>query len=335
MMVANRRNEFSLQGEIRMKHESQPEVVTFGESMALMTPLYGAGLEEAGTLVKSFGGAESNVAIGLARLGHRAGWFGLLGDDPMGKYVLKKIRGEGVDVSRARLSGQAQTGLMLREERYGKTSVYYYRSASAARLIRPDDLDADYIAGARILHITGITPALSESCRETVFAALEIARREKVKVCFDPNLRLKLWPIEQAREVIWRLAQTADYFLPGLDELSHLFPGEDEEALFNRLRELPGVSVVKGSGTTYVLENGNAREVEWFPVQRVVDPIGAGDGFCAGFLSGILRGWSLAEAARLGNLVGSIVVQHVGDWEALPDKETVESILFGRKHVER
>lgn len=318
-----------------MKHESQPEVVTFGESMALMTPLYGTGLEAAGTFVKSFGGAETNVAIGLARLGHRAGWFGILGDDPLGKYILKSVRGEGVDVSRARLSGQAPTGLMLREERYGKTSVYYYRSTSAARLIRPEDLDEDYIAGAKILHVTGITPALSDSCRETVFAAVEIARRYQVKVCFDPNLRLKLWPVEQARKVLWRLAEMADYFLPGMEELSHLFPGEDEAALFNRLHELPGVSVVKGSGTTFVLENGTVREVEWFPVERVVDPIGAGDGFCAGFLSGMLRGWNLAEAARLGNLVGSIVVQHPGDWEALPDKETVESILFGREHVER
>lgn len=137
-----------------------PEVVTFGESMALLIAEGGKGLEYASDLKPSFGGAESNVAIGLARLGHASGWCGRLGNDPFGHRVYKAIRGEGVDVSRAQLTDEAPTGLMIRENVAGKSSVYYYRKLSAASFMRPEHLDETYIAGAKILHITGITPAL-------------------------------------------------------------------------------------------------------------------------------------------------------------------------------
>jgi 2-dehydro-3-deoxygluconokinase len=320
---------------MHMTQTERLDVVTFGETMGLFMPSAGMPIETSETFRKSFGGAESNVAIGLARLGHRPGWFGFLGDDPFGIAIRNAIRGEGVDVSRVKLIKEAPTGLMFRDLQYGQLSVYYYRNTSAARLMTPQDLDEAYISRAKVLHVTGITPALSDSCRETVFAAVELARRNGVKVCLDPNLRLKLWSAAEAREVIWKLAESADYFLPGLDELKLLFPDLDEEGIYRKLETLSSVTVVKADGKAIVLETGRRQAVDWFPVRTVVDPVGAGDGFCAGFLSGLLRGFTHVEAARLGNLVGSLVVQSTGDWESLPKAPYVEAILQGQRHVER
>ncbi|MBQ4897647.1 sugar kinase [Paenibacillus sp. Marseille-P2973] len=296
--------------ELKSKNGT-PSVITFGESMALLIAEGGKGLEYARSLEPSFGGAESNVAIGLARLGHASGWCGRLGNDPFGQRIMKSIRGEGVDVSRAKLTEEAPTGLMIRENVAGKSSVYYYRKQSAASRMAPEHLDEEYIAAAKILHVTGITPALSASCADTVAAAMDMAKRHGVKVSFDPNLRLKLWGVEEARKVLLPLAMKADYFLPG-------------------------ASVIKGGeNETYLYEKGKLTAVPYFKAEHIVDTVGAGDGFCAGFLAGLLRAYSLEESVRLGNLIGSQVIQAVGDWEGLPSAAEIERLLAGKGHVER
>jgi 2-dehydro-3-deoxygluconokinase len=321
------------QGQAQM---FQPEIITFGETMALMMPNGSKGIEYATGFQGLFGGAESNVAIGVSRLGHRVGWFSRLGKDPFGRLILKKIRGEGVDVSRAELTTEAPTGLMLREVVSGKTSVYYYRKRSAASTLRPEHLDEEYIKQAKYLHITGITPALSASCRETALEAIRMAKRNGVKVCFDPNLRLKLWSIDEARDVLLEMAKEADYFLPGLDELKLLYQTEDFDQIVARLNELNAVSIVKGGDdVTFIVEKGSVRSVPYFKAEKVVDTVGAGDGFCAGFFVGLLKEYSLDEAVRLGNLIGCMVVQMEGDWEGIPTWEQVEAFLNNVKHVER
>jgi 2-dehydro-3-deoxygluconokinase len=321
---------------IELSTHSRPEVITFGESMALLMPTGSKGIEYSTQFEKSFAGAESNFAIGVARLGHRSAWFGRLGLDPLGRDILKRIRGEGVDVSRAELAGDASTGLIIREVVSGKSSVYYYRRFSAASRMEPDHLDEQYIAQARYLHLTGITAALSKSCQATVIEAIRLARKHGVKVCFDPNLRLKLWTIDEARPVLLELAGQADYFLPGLDELKLLYETDDFDTIIARLRELPGVSIVKGGDDeTYIVDKHNVTAVPYFKVQQIIDTVGAGDGFCAGFMVGLLKDYTLVEAVRLGNLIGSMVIQMEGDWEGLPTWEQVEARLGGRAHVER
>lgn len=313
-----------------------PEVVTFGETMALMMPLGSKGIEFSSQFTKSFGGAESNVAIGISRLGHHVGWFGRLGSDPFGQMIRKSLLGEGVDVSRAELCDDAPTGLMLREQVAGKSSVYYYRKQSAASRMRPDQLDRDYISQASILHVTGITAALSDSCRETLFAAVKMAKEAGIKVCFDPNLRLKLWSIEEARPVLLQLAEEADFFLPGMDELHMLYDTEDFGHIMSKLKELNGVSIVKGADNeTYIVDKDHVSAVPYFKVDQVIDTVGAGDGFCAGFITGILKNYNYTEAVRLGNLIGAMVIQMEGDWESLPTWDQVEAILGGKKHIER
>lgn len=314
----------------------KPELVTFGESMALFLPAAGRGIERAASLAKGFGGAESNVAIGLARLGHSVGWFGKLGADPLGDFILKSIRGEGVDVSRAIQSADGPTGLMLRETVRGRSSVYYYRKGSAMSRMTPAELDPAYIAGAKWLHVTGITPALGVSCRQTAAEAVRIAKENGVKVCFDPNLRLKLWSVEEAREALLPLAEQADYFLPGLDELKLLLDTDDLGEILAYLKGLRAVTVLKGvSGENWLIDGGDVVKVPFVKAERVVDTVGAGDAFCAGFLSGVMSGEPLADAVRLGNLLGALAVQTEGDWEGLPTRDEVDEALGRRAHVER
>ncbi|MDF2923649.1 MAG: PfkB protein [Paenibacillaceae bacterium] len=313
-----------------------PEVITFGETMGLMMSVGNKGIEYSATMEKSFGGAESNFAIGVARLGHRVGWFGRLGKDPLGLMILKRIRGEGVDISRAELTEEAPTGLMLKEAISGKSFVYYYRKNSAASLMRPEHLDEEYIKQAKILHVTGITAALSPSCRETLKEAIRLAKKHGVKVCFDPNLRLKLWSLEEARETLLPLAEEADFFMPGLDELKLLYQIDDFDEIIARLSKLSAVSIVKGGDNeTYLVENGKVTAIPFFKAERVVDTVGAGDGFCAGFIVGVLKGHDLAEAVRLGSLMGSLAVQMEGDWEALPTWEQAQAVLQNISKVER
>ncbi|WP_201755477.1 sugar kinase [Paenibacillus glycinis] len=317
-------------------NSQSPDLLTFGETMALLMPQDFRSIEHASSLEQSFGGAESNVAIGAARLGCSVGWFGALGDDPFGRLILKRIRGEGVDVSRVKLAPDAPTGMMFRETVAGKLAVHYFRQHSAASRMSPDDLDLDYIRGCKILHVTGITPALSDSCRETVFAAVAAAKSAGARISFDPNLRLKLWTVEDARRVVLPLAEMADYFLPGWDELRLLYDTEDFELVKDKLSRLKAVSVVKGVGdTTVVLENGSAVEIPFYPVDQVVDTVGAGDAFGSGFLAGLLKGMSPAEAVRLGSINGALVVQMRGDWEALPDWTTASRRLSDKGWVER
>ncbi|WP_028596020.1 sugar kinase [Paenibacillus assamensis] len=323
-----------------LSHRDQLELVTLGESMALLHAADSRGLEYASTVQKSFGGAESNVAIGLSRLGHRSAWMSLLGDDPYGHYVAKAIRGEGVDISRVNHIAGSPTGIMLRESVGGRSSVYYYRKHSAASTMRPDMLDTSFIQSARMLHVTGITCALNDNCATTVEAAVRIAKDAGRKVSFDPNLRLKLWSIEEARARLLPLAHECDYFLPGLDELKLLYNSDDERHIFKQLALIPAVCIVKGGieqgrGVNYVVRGSQVDEVPYQPVEHVLDTVGAGDAFCAGVLSGLLRGYEPVEAVQLGNVSGAMVVQAVGDWEALPTWKQVQASLANSIHIER
>lgn len=318
-----------------MKHYT-PQVVTFGESMSLFLPSEQQSIERADQLQHRFGGAESNVAIGLARLGVEVGWFSVVGDDPLGKRIVKSIRGEGVDVSRVMYSKDAPTGMMFREQISGRSAVHYFRKGSAASTMKPEQLDEEYIQGAQLLHITGITPALSDSCKATIYDAVEIAKKHGVRICFDPNLRLKLWSLEEAREVILHLASKADYFLPGWDELKLLYNTEDAELIDSKLNELSATCIVKGKGDYNVIyEQETQTQVPFYPAEKVIDTVGAGDAFCAGFLAGICKEMSTYEAVRMASINGSLAVQSYGDWEALPEWEQLQQRLTAQAWIER
>jgi 2-dehydro-3-deoxygluconokinase len=298
------------------------DLVTLGESMVLLLAEQSGPLREATTFRRHIAGAESNLAIGLSRLGCTSGWISRVGDDEFGRAVVFRIRGEGVDTSKVIVDSAAPTGILVRERReVGPLEQVYYRRGSAASRLSPDDLDTAYVGDARFLHLTGITPALSASCRETVFTAANIARSAGVRVVLDPNYRSKLWNREEAQLVMRDLARRCDLLLPGMDEAELLTGESDPETAARRLLELgPDMVVVKlgASGAMAVSAEGQVVRAPAFPLQRIVDPVGAGDAFAAGFIAGLLRDLELPQALSLANRCGAVAMTMYGDTESLP-----------------
>lgn len=296
------------------------DVVTLGESMILLTPLSQGRMRYADLYRRSLAGAESNVAIGLARLGLRAGWISQVGADEFGAYIVAQIRGEGVDVSRVRVDPQAPTGLYFKEfRRPGETHVWYYRRGSAASRLSPECVDWDYVRSAKILHLTGITPALSDSCAATVRRAIAEARSAGVQVSFDPNIRLKLWSAEDARRFILDILPQVDILLPGRDEAQLLVGPGEPEALCRHLRALgPSVIGLKLGSAGAAAADASGVYFAPSPPVTVVDTIGAGDGFAAAFLACRLKGYTLPQTVALAAAAGALVTTVSGDVEGLP-----------------
>lgn len=315
-----------------------PEVVTLGETMVLFSPMQSGPLRYVHNFQKRIAGAESNVAIGICRLGHSSGWISKVGEDEFGKYLLREIQAEGVDVSRVKTTKLGPTGVMFKEIGEAReTKVYYYRRGSAASLMTPEDLDPDYIKSAKILHLTGITPALSPNCLDTVREAIRIAKESGVMVSFDPNIRLKLWGKEEAGRVLRELLPQVDLALPGLDEAEIIFGRSPVEQLLDSFLNL-GVKLVvlkTGSQGCLVADATQTIAVNAFEVDRVVDPIGAGDAFAAGFLVGMLENKSLMESAKLANAMGAFAVTTAGDIEGLPDRVELEAFINQQVSITR
>ena len=223
---------------------SEPlQLTTLGEALVVMDPVSRGPLRHVGGFEKNLGGAELNVAVGLSRLGHRAGWAGRLGDDEFGNEILAFARGEGVDVSRTRLDSEAPTGLYFKEWRaLGQLRVYYYRAGSAASRMRFDELDLEYLLSGEILHLTGITAALSESCHDLIERLLSAANERGVTVSFDVNVRRLLFEGRDPRKVLGPLAARADLLFLSDDEADLLFGGSDPDSLKEARRDIPGGS---------------------------------------------------------------------------------------------
>jgi 2-dehydro-3-deoxygluconokinase len=304
-----------------------PEVVTFGESMALFRTDPAESLRTARRFSRSIAGAESNVAIGLSRLGIEAGWFGRVGDDPLGLGVLDTIRAEGVDVSRAIVDDAAPTGVLVRDTHAERRiDVVYARAGSAGSRLSLSDLDEEYLTSARVLHVTGITPALSKSARDATAAAVGFAVDADVTVCFDPNLRRRLWPdMSEARRTLLPLIERSQIVLLGHAEATLLTGKEDPGAAGEWLAR-HGVTVVAvklGADGALGIRDGDCYHGAALKVHPA-DPIGAGDAFDAGFLSAWLRGLAMADCIDEGNLAAGLSIQVCGDIEGLPYRREID-----------
>ncbi|HWR41883.1 sugar kinase [Sporomusa sp.] len=305
-----------------------PQIITLGESMVMMVADQSDSLQFVTSYSRKIAGAESNVAIGLARLGHDVGWISAIGDDPFGTYIRNTIRGEGVDTSRVQILPEYPTGMLIKERNeIGDPKVFYYRRGSAASHITPDMVDESYFVETKILHVTGIFPALSEKCLETLLKAISIAKKQGALVTFDPNIRLKLWSKEQARETLLKLANLSDLIMPGRKEAEVLIGTGDWDqvqqyfhAAGNRyivMKDGPDGAFYSHREGEETVETGYAKG---FPVRRVVDTVGAGDGFAVGVLSALLEGLSLKQSVIRGNAIGSLAVTVQGDVEGYPTR---------------
>ncbi|MFE2722599.1 sugar kinase [Kitasatospora sp. NPDC059327] len=312
-------------------------LVTFGETMGLLTADGTGPLESARSFSYGIGGAESNVAIGAARLGAPVTWIGRLGADATGDLVERRLRAEGVRVHAIRDDGF--TGLMVKHRRTAAVvTVDYHRAGSSASRLSPEDIPAELIHRAGVLHITGITPALSASAADTVRHAVALARAAGVTISLDVNHRPKLWPPERAAPVLRELAAEADVLFAGVAEAELLLgigPGHSAAELARALAVLgPRQAVLKDGarGCTAVVDGVEHR----LPALAVpvVDPVGAGDAFVAGYLTELLAGHGPAQRLATAVTVGAFAVSVPGDCEGLP-RRTDLAALTSTEDIQR
>ncbi|GIJ27480.1 sugar kinase [Micromonospora qiuiae] len=306
---------------------SERDLLTVGEALvSLRSP---GPLAAGGPLTMHLAGAESNVAIGLARLGHRAAWVGRVSDDELGEFVLRQLRAEGVDTAGVRRDPDRPTGLMFLERRTADVSrVRYHRAGSAGAALCVDDLRAPLAAGARLLHLSGITPALSDSARDAATWAVRTAAESGIPVCLDVNYRAGLWSRERARATLAPLAGCASVIVASTDELDLVAePDADENAAVADLlrRGVRAVLVKLGADGARAHTADGVRHVPAVPV-TAVDTVGAGDAFTAGYLSGYLDGLDLVDRLRRAVALGAFAVAGHGDWEGLPRRDELSLI---------
>ena len=305
--------------------------MTIGETMVL---LYGedttAPLRLGERLMLDFAGADSNFAIAMSRLGYRSAWISRLGDEPLGELALNTIAREGVDVSGVILDPTRNTGLYLKHhDATGVTRIQYYRRGSAASNLQPDDLSPDHFRDARLVHLNGMTFALSESCAATMRRAVELGRNCDAMISLDLNLRLQLWSIESAREALGPVIQKTSAIFGTEEEFLDYFGVSDiDEALGAAVALGPRIAVAKlGPDGAVALIEGLRFAHGGYRSPAVVDVVGAGDGFDAGFLASYLRGLSPYECLRRANLCGACAVATPGDFQGYPTLDEMERLL--------
>ena len=296
------------------------DLAALGETMALFVTEPASPLRQAHTFVRSIAGAESNVAIGVARLGLKSAWCGRVGGDALGLAVLDRLRAEGVDISRAIVDDDSWTGVLVRDRHHEqRINVAYARRGSAGSALRLADVDADWVASARVLHVTGITPALSATAAGAVERALELAHTAGVEVSFDVNLRRRLWADDEAARVLRSLVLRVNILFATEAELAVLSGSPDvrsgaEWALESGVRT---VVVMRGALGAVAFDHDGTVEAEAHRVSPV-DPVGAGDAFVAGYLAAALAGEAPSACLQQGCRTGAAAVQVPGDIEGLP-----------------
>lgn len=298
------------------------EVLCLGETMVLLASATSTPLENAAEVNLYVAGAESNVAIGLSHLGHRAEWYGRLGHDPFGARIRDFLADTGVVVSRVTVDETRPTGVYFKDQADGHSQVYYYRAGSAASALSAADLDRLSLDRRRLCHVSGITAALSPSCDDLLQQIIVERRSAAATISFDVNYRPTLWSVAAAGPRLLELARAADIVVVGRDEADALWSTGDAAGVRALLPEVPQL-VVKDAhlGATQFDADGET----FVPALaiEVVEPVGAGDAFAAGLLSGWLRGWKAAASLRLGHIMAGYTLQDVSDIPTLPERAAI------------
>lgn len=302
--------------------------------MVMFTAATAGPLEDVRNFTWLLAGAEVNVAIGLRRLGHSVSYVTKLGKDPFGKYIRKKLKQEQIEAEILEESDY-WTGFQLKNKVLsGDPEVCYFRKNSAASHITPEDVEKIDFTGARLLHLTGIPPALSPECRQASFRLLKRAKEAGLTVSFDPNLRPSLWESpEVMKETINALAAKADIVLPGVGEGEILTGSRNPEKIAAYYHALGAkmVFVKAGPDKTFVSAGEETGYYPGFRVDHVVDTVGAGDGFAVGIISAFLEGRTVPEMAERGNAIGAMQVMVESDNEGLPTPKELSGFIENQR----
>jgi len=301
------------------------KVLLIGEPIALLIAETVGPLEDVERFTRKLAGAEVNVCFGLSRLEHEARFITRLGKDPFGYYTKKTLEQEGINTELVTFDDEFLTGSMLKGKVLeGDPPIAFYCKGSAASKITPDLVDEIDLTGLDLVHITGVMPAISQTCREAIKRLMERAREAGIFLSFDPNLRPTLWGSDQLMiEWINDLSSLADIVMPGLEEGFTLTGSNDPAKIADFYQNLgvEKVIVKLGPGGAYVRDGSKSQTIPGYVVDNIVDTVGAGDGFATGIVSGLVEGLPLLDAVKRGNAIGAIQIGHISDNEALPTRE--------------
>lgn len=309
------------------------KIILMGEPMGLFMANETGSLSEVNTFTASIAGAEYNVAVGLARLGHTPAYCTRLGFDPLGERILNGMRKNAIATDLVMQTESAQTGFMMKGfTQKGDPDIAYYRKGSAASQISTHDIDGLDLSGCERLHVTGIFPAVSPSALAATKRLISRAKALELPISFDPNLRPQLWESQEKMVATLNdLAQGVETILPGIGE-GKILTGQDTPegvAAFYHQRGVKNVVVKTGKEGAYFSQlGGKAGYSPAFPVKEKVDTVGAGDAFAAGVISALAEGESLEEATFRGNVIGAIQITHRSDNEGLPTRERLSQIIL-------
>lgn len=307
-----------------------PDIVTLGEPLVQLNAVTLGRLRDVNYFEKHVAGAEANFAVAATRMGFSTGLISKVGDDEFGQSIIDTLRGRGVDVSHIPVEKGGFTGIYFVQRGYpvpGKSEVVYYRKGSAASHISPADIDSAYLKSAKLLHITGITMALSDTCRAACQTAAKLAHRAGLKVSLDTNIRLKLWDKTKAREALIHLLPLVDMVFIDDTDSRILVGSKGSSAAHAIMSKGPQVVVLKegSKGGAVYTKSGVVREGAYRV--PVVDTIGAGDAFAGVFSSAYLKGWTIQKCLKAGNAAGALVVTVRGDQENIPYESDIFEFL--------
>jgi len=311
------------------------DIVGLGETMVAFDPDQTVRLRAVDTFHKYAGGAETNTLIGLQRLGFSARWISAVGDDEFGNFLITKVRGEGVDTSFIKIDPNHQTGIFFVERSVTEDCrSMYYRDNSAYRNFSEEDINESMFLGAKIFYFSGITPSLNGLCLSMLLKSIAIAKKLKIKIVMDPNLRLKLISVENARKVLVPIIKNCNIILPNEAEIKLLFPGRKIDAIAEELVS-SGVEilVVKMGidGAIAYTKNGKFK-IKAILLEKILSSMGAGDAFNAGFLSGILENLDIVDCLKRGAVAGTFATMSLDSYQMAPSMEELNSFLLGKRN---
>jgi 2-dehydro-3-deoxygluconokinase len=307
-------------------NEGRPDVVCIGETMVMLTPVSPAPLVERPQLTIEVGGAESNVACGLVQLGHHAAWLGRVGDDPFGQIITGTLAARGVDLRDVEVDPARPTGLYLKDPGVERSTVHYYRTGSAASAMGPVLAEIVRERAARLVHLSGITPVLSPDCAALVERLLADRAPGGPLLSFDVNYRPALWDPKRAGATLLPFARRADVVFTGRDEAETLWGAAAPDDIRRLLPDVPCLVIKDAEHGVTCYEDDRCTFVPALKVE-VVEPVGAGDAFAAGFLSGLLDGRPARDRLRLGHIAAAAALGCVGDLAVFPPLDARERML--------
>lgn len=312
-------------------------VLTVGDALITMNPKTRGPFRYVTHFERKVGGAELNFAIGIARLGLASKWISRLGNDEFGKVIYNFARGEGIDVSDVKLVEGYSTSLNFKEiKEDGSGRTFYYRSNSPILTLNPEDITDEMFTNVDIVHLTGVFLSIDKKNRFIVNRIIEKAKENDITISFDPNIRLRLWSIEEAREVFKEIFPSVDILLTGLDEIKLIIEEDSQEALvkFAHDYQIQDLVIKDGGNGSMLYRNGVWTKEKAFDV-NVVDTVGAGDGFDAGYIYGYLHRYKPSELLMFANGVGALVTTVSGDNEGLPYLDEAKAFVHNEHVIER